>query len=455
MESMTFIRVGPLLLALAATLAPAQTAPPRQPARKAAPARSDLGDPAQWPIREIRVSGHKHYTPQQIVAASGLKGDSTVSRQTFEAVRDRLLATGCIETITWKYQPVPDGGAYSVTLIITEPDQFLPWVIDRVPVDRDAFFARAKQEIPMFSETIPSTEALLNRGAALLEKMAAEKGVKEPMGAKVLLIQKDTIAIVFGPRTPPPNVAEVRFTGARAVDPRELVKSLSQVAIGMPYIEANFRMVLENQIKPMYETAGRLLVTFPQLDVTPAANGRGVLVTIHVDEGGNYVLEDIQVRGTNLSEQDLKDAGQFKTGQTVNYSEIGKGLNRITDELKANGYMKASYKAQRRVNEQKKTVILVVDYDPGPQYRFGKLEIKGLDIESEPVIRKLWAIKPGDPFRGGYPDMFLNTIRDRGIFDDLGETKAELKPDDKTLLVDVLLIFKGAPPKPKEKRPGW
>jgi len=107
------------------------------------------------------------------------------------------------------------------------------------------------------------------------------------------------------------------------------------------------------------------------------------------------------------------------------------------------------------LNDEKKTVQIFVDVDPGPQYRFGKLTVKGLDIETEPVIRKLWALKPGDPFRGGYPDLFLNQIRDRGIFDNLGETKAEVKPDDTTLTVDVTLTFKGEPPKPKQKRPEW
>ena len=51
--------------------------------------------------------------------------------------------------------------------------------------------------------------------------------------------------------------------------------------------------------------------------------------------------------------------------------------------------------------------------------------------------------------------MFLNQVRDRDLFDNLGETKAEEKPDEKTLLVDVTLTFKGAPPKEEKKRPDW
>jgi outer membrane protein assembly factor BamA len=248
-------------------------------------------------------------------------------------------------------------------------------------------------------------------------------------------------------------VAEVRFAGARAVDPRYLVKSLAGVAVGQPYVEADFRLVLENQIRPMYESVGRLRASFPKVTLAPAAGVRGVVVTVQVEEGEPYILDNVEVRGTPLSEQDLKDAGQFKTGETVSFSAVGLGMARILDLLKAGGHMRASYKAQRQLNDAKKTVNLVVDVEPGPQFRFGKLSLKGLDLETEPVVRKLWAMKPGDPYRGGYPDMFLSQIRERGIFDNLGETKAEAKPDDKTLLVDVLLIFQGEKPQEEKKRP--
>lgn len=454
MESMRFI----LATVLGAALAWGQAAAPKPAAKKSAPVRrpaAAVQDPATWPIREIRVSGLKRYTAKQIVDVSGLKAGETANKETMERARDRILATGCIEGVGWRYEPMEIGGGFRVWLEINEPEQSLPWVLDRVPVDRAAFETRVKSEFPLFGEVIPPTDAVLERVARVLEKMAAEKGMHEPMAGKVTLVEKNVIAVVFGPKTPPPNVAEVRFRGTRIIEPRFLVKSLSDVAVGLPYIESNFRMVLESQIRPMYEAVGRLRAAFPKFTVEPAANVRGVVVTVDVEEGPAYVLDSIEVRGTGLSEQDLKDAGQFKTGETVSYSEIGKGLNRILDQMKGAGYMKAAYKAQRKLNDEKKTVAMVVDVEAGPQYRFGKLDVKGLDLESEPVIRKLWALKPGEPYRGGYPEMFLNQIRERGLFDNLGETKAEAKPDDKTLLVDVTLTFKGEPPKPRKKRPDW
>jgi len=55
----------------------------------------------------------------------------------------------------------------------------------------------------------------------------------------------------------------------------------------------------------------------------------------------------------------------------------------------------------------------------------------------------------GAPFRPSYPDQFLKDLRDQGIFENLGETRAEKTTNEKTQVVDVKLFFGAA--KPKEK----
>jgi outer membrane translocation and assembly module TamA len=125
----------------------------------------------------------------------------------------------------------------------------------------------------------------------------------------------------------------------------------------------------------------------------------------------------------------------------------------MRDRLRSQGYMKPQAKTERKVNEEKKAVDLRVLIDPGPVYKFGKLSIVGLDIVGEPAVRKLWAIKEGQPFNSGYPQYFLDRIRQDGLFDDLGKTKYELKVDDQVHVVDVTLSFAGAPPPEKKKQP--
>jgi len=408
--------------------------------------------PPPLPIAEITVEGLSVYTPAQAIAASGLKVGELATRANFERARDRLLATGFFEGFGWRSDAIPGKRAVRVTLQINEPDQFLPWALDRVPqVDRATFFARIRTELPLFGEKIPPTDKLLDRAAAVLEKLAAEKGRREAMAGRVMLVGRDQVVIVFGPKTPPPNIAAVRFAGARIIPAPLLVKALHSVAVGQPYVEANFRLFLENQIRPIYETVGRLRASYQKIDIEPAPGANNVTVTVHVDEGVPYTLKHVAVRGAPLSDRDIENEGQFKLDQTVNYSELGKGMNRILDRIKEQGYMKAHYTARPTIDDEKKTVTMVIDVAPGQRYTFGKLLIKGLDIETEPVIRKLWALKAGDPFRHGYAEEFLNNVRNRGIFDNLGPTNAEEKIDDEKRSVDITLIFKGEPPKPKEK----
>jgi len=95
----------------------------------------------------------------------------------------------------------------------------------------------------------------------------------------------------------------------------------------------------------------------------------------------------------------------------------------------------------RHPDDKKKTVDLVFKPELGTQYMFGKLTVEGLDILSEPSVRKLWTMKEGKPFNADYPDYFLEQIREQGLFDGLGKTRSSLKVDEQNRIVDVTLSF--------------
>jgi outer membrane protein insertion porin family len=445
------MRIAAVLLA-AALAATAQT-PPRRPASPRTPPPKTITDVYLLPIREIVVEGNKNYPAERVIALSGLKIGDLAAKKTFEAASDRITGLGAFETFAWNFKGVPDNSGVSVTLMVTEVEQRLPWAIDRLPVTPQELAARASAEVPLFAERIPTTELYLSHVSACLEKVLAGKGRKERVTARVTLLGRDQITVLFGPPTPPPVITEVRFLGARVMDPRELWKLFSQVALGVPYIEQNFRVLLETQLRGIYDSAGHLRASFPKVEVAPAPTGRGVIVTVTVEEGPQFALTGIKVSGTSLSQQEVEDMTAVRAGQPVNYSEVGKGLDKIKDYMKSLGYLKVSYSGQRRIDEENKTVELLITVYPGPLYKMGSLAIAGLDMESEPAIRKMYAIKEGEPFRDGYPDTFLRLIRERRVLDFLGETKADLKIDDKTATVNVTLTFKGAPG-PLGEQPG-
>ncbi len=442
---MTYRLLWALLLA-AAALAQAPKARPRAKA----PATPQPAAADTFVLRSLRVEGLKRFTLEQVQPVLGLKLEQQIRMAEIEKARDRLLSSGCFESVGWRYEILPPR-SLEIVFEIAEPEQFLPWMLDRAPVSREEFEARARKEFPLLRESLPPSDLVLEKLARVLEQAAADKGVREPMAGRVTLVGRDQLTIVLGPKAPPPNIADVRFVNTKAVRADYLQKEMVQLAIGTPFFEPNFRFLLENQIRPVYDSVGRLKASWRKITAAPAVGVFGVIVTVEVDEGPVFKLEKIEVRGTPLSDEEIQEIGQFRTGETAGMSDIGKGILRIVDRLKEKGHMKPSWKATRRLWEDRHAVELFVDVDPGPVYSMGRLEIRGLDVISEPAIRKLWTIKPGEPYPGGYAALFAQCIREMDLFDFLSEIRHEEKLDEKTQSVDVLLTFVAEKPAPPRK----
>lgn len=434
-----------------------------RPAKSVKPKRSEPAPAATvaGPIRSIGVDGANHLSPEQVVALAGLRIGQVASRTVFEAARDRILQSGCIETFGWKYTPTADGSGYDVRLEITEPDQMLPWGIERLPVTAEELAPRAQREIACFGKDIPTYDTYLDKVIAVLKKMLAEKVAsgkapaaitQEKIVAKVTANLKGEPRVMFQPATPPPVIADVQFHGNKVIPSPVLHKAMSDVAVGVPFTDEMIRQLIDNQVRPMYEAIGHLTVKFPTIAHEPAKNVQGVVVMVTVDEGPLYTLDTVEIRGTPLDREALDTLAPFKKGTTASYSEVGKGIDKVFAQLKNKGYLKPEYKASRQLNEKDHTAKIFVDVNPGPQYHFSKLTIEGLDILTEPAIRELWGLKMGDPFRVDYPNFFLEQVRQRGILDNLGETKASTKIDEETKNVDVTLVFKAPPLDPDAKR---
>jgi outer membrane translocation and assembly module TamA len=110
--------------------------------------------------------------------------------------------------------------------------------------------------------------------------------------------------------------------------------------------------------------------------------------------------------------------------------------------------MRAALHVDRHIDDAKKIVDLEIRPELGPQYLFGSLTLAGLDIHGEAAIKKLWGMKEGKPFNADYPSLFLEQIKAQGVFDELGDTKADVKVDEQNHTADVTLNFRPASTEP-------
>jgi outer membrane protein assembly factor BamA len=394
----------------------------------------------QWPISALVVEGNQNYTRNQVLAVAGLKIGQLAGKAEFEAARDRLVATGAFESVGYKFGPAEGGKGYRASFQVVEAEPFYEVRFEGLPAEK--LKAHLRKTDPLFGDRIAGTQVVIDRYTRAIEQV-----VNEPVTGRLSTEEPGKFFVLFRPSKQPPSVAEVRFQGNQVIPASDLQNTMTSVAVGEVYREPRFRQLLDANIRPMYEARGHLRVAFPKIEVEPAKDVKGVSVLVTVEEGPTFTLSGVRVSG---ADPELAKAGKFKTGDLADFSQIEAGRQRIHAALRRSGHMKVTSTIQRSIDDDKKSVGLVINVVPGPKYTFGTLEVKGLDILTEPAIRKMWAMKPGQPYDADYPTLFLDTVRERGIFDDLGKTKADVRVDDKAHTVDVTLHFTGAPPKARK-----
>ena len=434
-------RLLPLLM-LAASPGFGQTS---APAQKKAPTMVD----GRWPIESLRVVGNHNYSAQQVLAIAGLKVGQVVGRSEFDVARDRILAAGAFDTVSYSFAPEVGTKGFVATFQVTEIEQVYPVRFDDLHVSERDLIATLKAKDPIFADgKLPASQPVFQRYQKWVQEYLAAKGITEKIIGGVIPDRPGEFVISFHPDRPLPAVALIFFKGNTVVPTAKLQDAI-QPAVGMPYTEDRFREALNASVRATYEALGRVRVSFPSIKTEPNKDVTGLNVTVTVDEGEVYKLGKVNIDGpTPLKPEELLHEGDFKTGDVANFDKVNEGIDRIKKALKHAGYMNADVTARRAINDDKRIIDLTLWVEAGTQFTMRKLTIVGLDLEAEAEINRIWTMKPGKPFNPDYPDMFLKTVKDEGLFDNLGKTKADVKINEQDHTADVTLTFGGGPPQP-------
>ncbi len=415
-----------------------------QLAQKKAPAGLVDG---RWPIESLKVEGNHNYSVQQVLAVASLKVGQVVGRPEFDVARDRLLASGAFDTVSYKFAPEVGTRGFVATFIVTEIEQVYPVRFDDLHVSERDLTATLKAKDPIFADgKLPASQPVFQRYQNWVQEYLAAKGITEKVIGGVIPDRPGEFVISFHPDRPLPAVALINFKGNQVV-PLAKLQDAVQPAIGMPYTEDRFRDALNASVRAIYEARGRVRVSFPSIKTEPNKDVTGLNVTVTVDEGETYNLGKVSIDGpTPLKPEELLKDGEFKPDELANFDKVSEGIDRIKKALKHAGYMNAEVTMRRSVNDDKRIVDLTLWVEAGTQFTMRKLTIVGLDLDGEAEITRIWTMKPGKPFNPDYPDSFLRTVKEEGLFDNLGKTKADVKINDQEHTADVTLTFGGGIP---------
>lgn len=189
------------------------------------------------------------------------------------------------------------------------------------------------------------------------------------------------------------------------------------------------------QVRSLLETEGYFNPEVTVARVAGNGNGSGnklPLLRVEVAPGPQATIDDFTLTGQGPLQQSA-DAGvldakvllaqvrnewRLPPGFVFRQSEWSGAKNGALAKLRADGYPAATLSTTRaRVDAQSNSVQLGVTADSGVLYRLGPLRINGLQRYDEDSVTKLYALKPGAPYRESQLIDFQERLQKAGLFE--------------------------------------
>jgi len=395
---MVFRRVAPIssvfLTIIAVTLALAQ-----QPARR---------------VAKIEVEGLEHLSVDEVIATSGFKTGGPLSVAELDAAGQKLVDSGLFTKVG--YRTTSKGNQVTVIFQVKERsggqspvvfDNFV-WFTD------DELIAAIKRQVPSFVGTASDAGNMAENIKHALENLLKEHHIDGTVdyGAEQAGLNSEKQEHVFSVSGVPIPICSLRFPGAKNVSEEKLVMSSRQLTDNNYSLKSAIAFSTF-ALLPIYREAGQLRARFakPVTKLEPSAKCQGgVELTISVEEGPVYLWEKAEWTGNEaLSASDLNAALGMKNGDVANGVKIDKGLLEVSRRYGHTGHLDVKVDAEPELNDSTNRLSYKIIVKEGPQYKMGKLTIKGLDEEDANSLQERWKLRNGEVFDTSYTDRFFRT----------------------------------------------
>ena len=132
-------------------------------------------------------------------------------------------------------------------------------------------------------------------------------------------------------------------------------------------------------------------------------------VVIQVDPGKQYRLVGVSWRGNAaLSQSDLAKLIPFEPGELFSRAKIAEGLKAAKKLYDSRGYINYTVIPTPIADDDAGTVAFEMDVDEGGQFRFGELDVQGMEQAHRQMLLSAWQALQGRPYDAQDADEFFN-----------------------------------------------
>jgi outer membrane protein assembly factor BamA len=135
--------------------------------------------------------------------------------------------------------------------------------------------------------------------------------------------------------------------------------------------------------------------------ITSSPTLQHVSVSAHVNAGSRYTLSKVQFRSVDSSQlhlpfpaEELRPLVPLRDGDIFSGQKVREGLDALRKYYRSDGYIDFVSVAEFKIDELHQQITLVIVLQEGPQFRFGNIEVLGLDSALENELRS--KIRSGD-----------------------------------------------------------
>ncbi len=403
-------------------------------------------------LKEIRAEGMKTLTEAQVASLSGLQTGSEVGRKELQDAADLLLRSGLFAKVSYKF----DTHNNDVTLTFhVEENPRLAVAYDNFPWFDDAELTAAiRNDLPFYDGTLPEGGTVVELAGNSLASFLTAHGLKAEIQHFVLanpLI--DASEMQFQVSGVTQTISSVEFSDPMLKDNLAVQQHLSDVR-GKAYSRLTIDVFLAEAIRPIYLEKGYLRAKLGPAQVRLSGDPNkkfpeAIPVYVPCSSGTVYQWKDSEWNGNNaLSTETLKHALRLNPGDVANGMTIEGGWDRVREEYGHLGYLDAKVEPVAKYDDQAHTVTYSVAISEGKQYRYHDMNITGMSLAGERLIREAWPLKAGDVMDKTAFEKFLLQLESHreSIFKDLPvhyDTVGHwLQTEPEKGTVDVLLDFK-------------
>ncbi|RLB07011.1 MAG: outer membrane protein assembly factor BamA [Deltaproteobacteria bacterium] len=237
-------------------------------------------------------------------------------------------------------------------------------------------------------------------------------------------------------------IKKIKFVGNKAFSSRRLKRIMKTREKGWFWwltksgrLEMDVLEVDINRIKGFYLDHGYVMVKVSEPEITLSKDRKSIIITIKIEEGDQYRLGSLDIRGDILTtKEELLKGLKSRVGKLYRSSLVHKDLLWLSDRYADEGYAYVDISPMTRIEHEKRLVHLVFKIQKGVKVYIGRIEIKGNTKTRDKVIRRELKVAEGDLYSSTLLRKSRQRVKRTGYFK---EVDFATTPTEKREIIDL------------------